>query len=83
MEQILQLRSIDVGQLVGRHNVYAGKQIGCVILRASDAGLNLSACDTDLVNQFAMLSNVGMIGLAPQHVNRAAFDVVWLQRIAE
>ena len=51
MDQVLQLRLIDVEKFVGRNDVYIGHQIGRLQSRASDPLLHAHGGDANLVNK--------------------------------
>ena len=62
-------RTIEVGQLVGRHHLDLGQHVCGILLGVADAGLDPAAGNADLVNQLAVLDHVGIVGQATQDVN--------------
>ncbi len=83
MEKVLEPRPVDAGQPVGRHNFHVRQKVGGVMYRIGDASFDLSPCNPNLVNQFAVFGHVGVTGQAAQHIDRAAFDVIVLPDVTE
>lgn len=83
MDQLFELRPIDVEELVFCDDFNACEQIGRIILRSRNTLSDTAAGHTNLVYQLAMLGNGGMIGFAAQNVYRPAFEIVVLRLVTK
>src|SRR5690349_4368786 len=72
MNDVLKFCAVDVEQLVCGYNFHISHQKGWVELGIGDPTVDVSDCDTDLVQNLPVLSNKRMVGLAAQDVNCAA-----------
>ena len=61
MEQFLHHGAVQVVQGVSGNDFHISQEIRCVVHGSGNARLNLPTCDTDLVNQVPVLSDVRMI----------------------
>ncbi|MCY1313418.1 hypothetical protein D9M69_637760 [compost metagenome] len=61
VEQILHPGAVDAGELVCRHHFDLRQQVGGVVFSVGDARLHPSAGHAHLVDDFAVLRDVGVI----------------------
>ena len=79
VEQVLHPGAVDARELVGRDDLDLRQQVGRFVLGIGDARLHPAAGHAHLVDQVAVLRDIGMIGQRAQDVDRAALDIVGLQ----
>src|SRR5687768_13608900 len=77
MEHILQLRPVHLVELIRSDNLHIREQIGCVQLGVRYPPRNISARDSDLVDEVPLRRDLGMIGLAPEDIHSPAQQVVF------
>lgn len=56
--KLLQLFAINIKNFVSRHNFYLGQQTSRITENIGDALFNITCCDTNFVDNLAMLSDV-------------------------
>ena len=83
VEDVFQPGAVQVVQFVSRDHLHISQQVGGVFVCACDAGFHSAAGYADLVDQLAVLGYEGVVGLAAQHIDSAAFYVVRLGDVAE
>jgi hypothetical protein len=83
VKQVLHSRAVDACQLVGGNHLDLRQKVRGVMLGVRDAGLYLAAGHADLVDQVAVLRDIGMIGQRAQDIDRAALDIIGLELTAE
>ncbi len=83
VEQVFHPGAVDARELVGRHHFDLRQQVGRFVLGVGDARLHPAAGHAHLVDDVAVLRDIGMIGQGAQDVDRAAFDIVGIKFAAE
>jgi hypothetical protein len=83
MDQPFELGSVDVEELILGHDFDIREQESRIVTRVGDAAENRLPCNSDLMDQLAMLVDVGMRRFAAEYIDRAALQIVGLSGVSK
>ena len=83
MQEVLQLRPVDVEKLVRGDDLDVREEIGAIKGSVSNTRLYIAPGHADLVDQLAVGGDIRMIRFAAQNINCAALQVVIIGRITK
>ena len=83
MQQVFELRAVDIGKVVGGHDLDISHQKCRVEFSVGKTLVHIATGDADFMDDIPMFLNHRVFGLASQDVDRSAGDIALLHLVRE